>query len=170
MWLFKQLTQWVIEKVFIAYYKIFGYAGILFFLLIVECIFLMIYRDDVLGIVDISGSPVIIADAVPISVQDDIVEYELVLENDGSTENHIFSIETEDGEGNYISNDVVNVYQDAENWANVGRGDMICIPPGSQAKVTVKFEKIFLESAESEKLIFRIGLPGEEASFETELP
>lgn len=172
MWVVKQIIEWMIGKVFKAYYKRLGYAGLFLLALIIECIGLAIYRGEALGMVDIHKSVTIITEAFPKPEQNDPdrYEYELALENHGSRVNRIHSVAVTNQEGDRISGEVIGVYRTAERWAGVGSEEAIYVPAGSQAKVTVALDKSSLERKETEKLIFTIGLTGEEFSFETEFP
>ncbi|MBD5465179.1 MAG: hypothetical protein HDR22_05090 [Lachnospiraceae bacterium] len=169
MWVVKQIIEWLIGKVFSTYYKITGYAGIFLLVLIVECIGLAVYRDDALGMVEVHESKTIIADARLKTEENNPetyeykYEYELLLENHGSKSNYIPSIHVENQEEYSLSSEIIGVYQEAENWAKVGREDSTFVPAGSQAKVTV----LVKSSAKVEKLIFTIG---DESHFEVEVP
>lgn len=172
MWVVKQIIEWLIGKVFKVYYRITGYAGIFLIILIVECIGLLLYRDEALGLVRVQESKTIIADARLKTEQNNPeayeykYEYELLLENHGSKSNYIPSVQVENQEEDLLSSEIIGVYQEAENWAQVGREDSTFVPAGSQAKVTVLIES----SAKVEKLIFTIGTIGEESRFEVEVP
>ncbi|MBD5543161.1 MAG: hypothetical protein HDR01_02655 [Lachnospiraceae bacterium] len=171
MWVVKQIVEWLIGKVFSAYYKLFGYAGILLLVLVAECIGLMIYRSEVLGSVDIHSNT-IIADVLlkPEQNDPDVYEYEVLLENHESMADSIHSVQVKDQEGDWIYGEVIGVYQGAEDWAGVGAEDAIYVPAGSQVKVTVALDKSDLEIEKVEKLTFKIGYSGEEFSFEKEFP
>ncbi len=172
MWVVKQIIGWLIGKVFKTYYKITGYAGIFLIVLIVECIGLLLYREDALGIVGVHEGKTIIADARLKTEQNNpeaheyIYEYELLLENHGSKRNFIPSVDVKNQEEDWLSSQVEGVYQDAGDWAKVGLEDSFYVPAGSQAKVTV----LIKSSAKVEKLIFTIGTIGEESHFEAEVP
>ncbi|MCM1210313.1 MAG: hypothetical protein NC318_01795 [Blautia sp.] len=171
MWVVKQIIEWLIGKVFRAYYRLLGYAGILLLVLIAEIIGLAIYRSEVLGSVDIHSST-IITDVCPKSEQSDshVYEYEMLLENHESRAERIYSVQVKNQEDKWISGEVIGVYQGAEDWAGVGKENEICVPAGSQVKVTVALNKSDLEAGKVEKLTFKIGYSGEESSFETEFP
>lgn len=172
MWVVKQIIEWLIGKVFKTYYKITGYAGIFLIVLIVECIALLLYRDDALGIVEVQESKTIIADARLKAEQNNPeayeykYEYELLLENHGSKSDFIPSIHVTDQEEDWLSSQIAGVYREAGDWAKVGLEDSIYVPAGSQAKVTVMIKS----SAKVEKLIFTIGTIGDEVHFEAEVP
>lgn len=170
MWVVKQIIEWLIVKVFKTYYKITGYAGIFLIVLIVECIGLLLYRDDALGIVRVHESETIIADARLKTEQNDpeIYEYELLLENHGSKSN-LFSVHVENQDEDWLSSDIVGVYREAEDWAQVGSEDTIYIPAGSQVKATVLIKR-YTDAEKADKFIFKAGLLGEESYFEVEAP
>lgn len=160
MLIMESMIKNVIKRGFEAYIHIFGYAGVAFLLLVVEIIGLAVYYDEALGRVEVTGENTIIQTVMVQSEEEidghEMILYKMLLANEGSKRNIVSSVRTEDENGNRISNELLNVYQDTQGWGGVFEG--IVIPPGSQTQVEILVDKIPAESREIEKLTFQIGM------------
>ena len=157
----------IIFKTFKAFIKAFRWVGILFLVLLLECICIGVYCNEKIEHVEISKEAIQITD---ISWEKTVNEdgeagylFHLTLQNNGSTRAIASGSFIKDEEGYHIRSDGCGIYQAIDNWGSLYSG--VIVPPGTQAEAEVFVSSLELDNIDTENLIFQAGLDGEETYF-----
>lgn len=154
----------IIFKTFKAFIKAFRWVGILFLVLLLECICIGVYCNEKIEHVEISKEAIQITD---ISWEKTVNEdgeagylFHLTLQNNGSTRAIASRSFIKDEEGYHIRSDGCGIYQAIDNWGNLYSG--VVVPPGTQAEAEVFVSSLVLDNIDTEEELKEIQ---EEISF-----
>lgn len=175
MWIIKSLFKSLIFNILKRFSAQILIPSLLFMLLVIECIGLHIYTDDLIGVEILSSdssqiTDVVQADDLP---DGDFITYYVTVQNTTSQHHYEFPFTLKDEAGSFITECIMHLpYEDTDGWAGCDDNGFV-VPAGTQMTYTVLVEKERLKYVygQDDTIVFSLGyLEGNMSSFEVSLP